>query len=95
MPPGVQQGIEKGLLGTILSLLVVFVGIGFFIAYDAYCISTGTPEDPGLKSLIVDTMEPAFTPILGVGFACSILLGGFKTLQLTSDSAQYSSYSED
>ena len=99
VPPGVQIGVEKFLLGTIVVLLVAFVGIGCAITLEAFAAAKQEPLDPALRDFIVDQLEPKFTPILGIGFACSILLGGLKTLQLTSDGGQYSeggaTYSED
>ena len=98
VPAGVQIGLEKFLLGGILVLLVAFVGIGCAITLEAFAAAKQEPLDPALQSFIVDQLEPKFTPLLGAGFACSILLGGLKTLQLTSDGGQYSegaTYTED
>ena len=91
VPPGVQVGLEKLLIGGMLSCLAVFIVIGGFITVDAFYAAKQEALDPGLKSLIVDTLEPKFTPTLIAGFACSILLGGLKTLQLTSDGGQRAS----
>lgn len=100
VPDGVQVAAEKILLGVGLLCLGVFVIIGCAITVDAWSIAS--PDfvlDPAAKTFIVDVLEPKFTPTLLAGFACSISLGGLKSLQLTSDDAQYEEgatrYSED
>jgi hypothetical protein len=98
VPDDVQVAAEKVLLGGGLLCLTVFVFIGGAITVDAFSVASGQPLDPGMKTFIVDVLEPKFTPTLLAGFACSISLGGLKSLQLTSDDAQYSEgiqYSED
>ena len=90
VPDDVQVAAEKVLLGGGLICLAVFVFIGGAITVDAFSVASGSPLEPGMKSFIVDVLEPKFTPTLLAGFACSISLGGLKALQLTSDDAQYS-----
>jgi len=98
VPPDAQIALERVLAGGIGACLLVFLGIGGAITYEAFAATSGTPLDPATQQFIVEKLEPNFTPTLVAGFACSILLGGLKTLQLTSDTGQYSegaAYSED
>ncbi|KAJ1462542.1 hypothetical protein M885DRAFT_505461 [Pelagophyceae sp. CCMP2097] len=90
VPPNVQVGIEKALLGGVLAALFVFVMIGFAITAEAFAVSSKQPLPPDIQKLIVETLEPAFSPTLLFGLGCSVSLGLFKSLQLTSDSGQYS-----
>mmetsp|Transcript_2652 Transcript_2652/g.4237 ORF Transcript_2652/g.4237 Transcript_2652/m.4237 type:complete len:120 (-) Transcript_2652:122-481(-) len=89
IPPEVQLGIERLLLAAIAVLLLAFVTIGIAITFEAFAVSSNQPLPEDTRHIIVDIMEPAFTPILLVGLACSITLGGLKALQLSSGDVQY------
>lgn len=97
VPPAVQIGLERFLIGGIVILLVAFLGIGIGITYEAFAAARGEPLPEDQQRLIVDVLEPKFTPILFAGFACSISLGGLKTLQLGGGDVQYkeAAYSEE
>ena len=90
VPAAVQIGLERFLIGGIVSMLVAFVSIGIGITAEAFAVATQQPLPADVSKFIVETMEPAFTPTLFAGFACSISLGALKTLQFSSDGVQYS-----
>ena len=90
IPPGVQQAAEQVFVVGIVILLVAFILIGLGIMVEAFAVATESPLPEDIRHVIVDLMEPQFTPILVAGFACSISLGALKTLQLSSDAVQYS-----
>lgn len=94
MPPSIQLGLERFLLGAIVVLLVAFVGIGLGICLEAFAVASNQPLPDDQRQLIVNFLEPAFTPTLVAGFVCSITLGLLKTLQLSSDDVQYTEYTE-
>lgn len=95
VPGSVQLGLERFFIGGIVLLLFAFVAIGIAITIDAFAVSSKQPLPEEVRHLIVDIMEPAFTPTLFAGFACSISLGLLKILQLSSDKVQYTEYKED
>jgi len=111
VPPAVQIGLERFLIGGIVLMLVAFISIGIGITVrrrrrhschlpqvEAFAASSSTPLPEDTRHLIVDVMEPLFTPTLVAGFGCSVSLGLLKVAQFSSDGVQYSEgaqYSED
>lgn len=88
VPASAQIGFERLVIGGMGVCLLAFLGIGGAITYEAFAASSNQPLDPDVQKYITDVLEPKFTPSLLAGFSCSILLGGLKTLQLTSDTGQ-------
>jgi hypothetical protein len=89
LPAPVLVGIDYFLkAGTALCTLL-FVVAGGFITVEAYSKTTGTPLPDDLDRFIVETIEPNFTPGLGVLLGFSVSLGAFATAQLSSASSTY------
>ena len=88
VPASAQIGFERLVIGGMGVCLLAFLGIGGAITWEAFAASSNQPLDPDVQKYITDVLEPKFTPSLLAGFSCSILLGGLKTLQLSSDTGQ-------
>ncbi|CAM9770141.1 unnamed protein product [Chrysoparadoxa australica] len=89
VPMEVQGVIEKVLVAAFTLSMSSFVIVGLAIFVEAYAKSTNNPLPDNIDKIIAETLEPAFTPGLGVVFFCSSLLGVFKLGQINNSAAAY------
>ena len=89
IPIEAQGAIESFLYFSTGILLMGFLIAGVAITWDAYAVSTKTELPEAVSSLIIDTIEPKFTPV-GIAFLISSSsLGLFKLLQFSNPGIQY------
>lgn len=89
LPEPLLIGLDRFLKAGVAICTVLFVVAGIFITVEAYSKTTGNPLPPDLDNFIVNTVEPNFTPGLGVLLAFSVSLGAFAAAQLSSASSNY------
>jgi hypothetical protein len=89
LPAPLLIAIDRFLKVGLAICIFLFVAAGGFIAVEAYSKTTGNPLPEDLDKFIVETIEPNFTPGLGVLLAFSVSLGAFATAQLSSASSTY------
>mmetsp|Transcript_15885 Transcript_15885/g.48427 ORF Transcript_15885/g.48427 Transcript_15885/m.48427 type:complete len:114 (+) Transcript_15885:193-534(+) len=88
LPAGLQVGIERVLLATLLGLGTVFILDGILITWDAFVISSKKELSPAVAGLAAFA-EPLFTPLIVTLFGNSIVLGLFKYIQFSAPAATY------
>jgi len=82
----VIDGVLKfGLAGS----TVLFILAGFGICVEAWSKATGGILPDKVDAFIANTIEPGFTPLLGILLLFSVSLGLFATAQLGSESSRY------
>jgi len=81
--------LDQFLKGGLAITTVAFVAAGLAICLEAATVAFSLTIPPELDDFIVKTVEPNFTPLLGVLLLFSISLGVFTTIQLGSDEATY------
>jgi hypothetical protein len=89
LPGPVLIGIDSFLKAGTAICSIAFVTAGILIAVEAWSKASGDPLPQDLDNLIVQTIEPNFTPGLLVLLSFSISLGIFASLQLGSQGASY------
>jgi hypothetical protein len=89
LPAPLLIGIDRFLKVGVAICTVLFVLAGILITVEAYSKTTGTVLPPDLDTFIVNTIEPNFTPGLGVLLGFSVSLGAFAAAQLSSASSNY------
>lgn len=89
LPAPLLIGIDRFLKAGVVICTVLFVLSGMLITVEAYSKATNSALPPDLDSFIVNTIEPNFTPGLGVLLGFSISLGAFAAAQLSSASSSY------
>lgn len=94
LPPAVQVGIERVLIGALFVNLVVVIGLGIGFSFQAI-LTTQFDLPDNVRSLaetvkgLVDKYEQYFTPSIGTFFLTSVFLGSYKIAQLGSEDAVY------
>ena len=77
------------MLGTLVTLISVFLSVGVAVSVEAYFKSTGKGVPEGLREFTDGVFNQTFTPSL-VGFlGVSVGYGLLKQSQLRSGEAQY------
>ena len=89
LPAPVLIGIDRFLKAGLAICTVLFVLSGFGITIEAWSKATESPLPPDVDNLIVNVIEPNFTPGLLVLLGFSVSLGAFAAAQLGSASATY------
>lgn len=89
LPPGLLRGVDSTLKVGLGVCTVLFLVAGVFITIEAGSKATGNALPEGLDSLIVNVVEPNFTPLLGVLLGFSVSLGLFSAGQLGSKGSVY------
>eukprot|EP00612_Vaucheria_litorea_P005544 CAMPEP_0171462890 /NCGR_PEP_ID=MMETSP0945-20130129/6760_1 /TAXON_ID=109269 /ORGANISM="Vaucheria litorea, Strain CCMP2940" /LENGTH=193 /DNA_ID=CAMNT_0011989533 /DNA_START=108 /DNA_END=689 /DNA_ORIENTATION=+ len=89
IPTEMQGNIEKFLsLGAAVCLLF-FISCGISLGFEAYAVASKNPMPKNIDNIVVNYLEPAFTPSLFVLLAFSSLLGVFKVSQLGKSGVNY------
>mmetsp|Transcript_11330 Transcript_11330/g.16712 ORF Transcript_11330/g.16712 Transcript_11330/m.16712 type:complete len:253 (-) Transcript_11330:75-833(-) len=81
-----QNNIELALIGGLSLGLIFIIAAGIGIGLEAFAVVQKTPLPENMDNIIVNVIEPAFTPALGVFLVFSIILGTFKVAQFDSRS---------
>ena len=81
--------LDKFLKTGLAVTTTAFVAAGLAISLEAATVAFKFQIPQAVDEFIVSTLEPNFTPLLGVLLLFSISLGIFTTIQLTSDEATY------
>ncbi|GMH79203.1 hypothetical protein TrLO_g13601 [Triparma laevis f. longispina] len=89
IPAPIMIGIDRFLKGGVAVSTLAFVLAGIAITIEAWSAASKQPLPPALDEFIVQTIEPNFTPGLGVLLGFSVSLGVFTAAQLGSESANY------
>jgi len=89
LPAPLLIAIDRFLKVGVTICTILFVLAGAFITVEAYSKTTGNPLPADLDKFIVETIEPNFTPGLGVLLGFSVSLGAFAAAQLSSASSNY------
>ncbi len=95
VPDAAQSAIDRALVLAVGLSLAVFVASGVAITIEAFAVASKQTLPPFLDSFIVNIVEPAFTPSVGVFFFFSISLGLFKGAQLSREDANYAELPEN
>ena len=90
IPAPLLKGIDTFLKGGLAVSGTLFIAAGIAICFEAYSKATETPLPEGWDDFITNTVEPNFTPGLGVLLGFSVSLGVFASAQLGSGSSVYS-----
>merc|ERR1712071_392353 len=89
LPVGLVKFIDGFLKIGLGICVVLFILAGVGITFEAYASATGNPLPPDIDEIIVNVIEPSFTPGLLVLLGFSVSLGLFASAQLGSASSQY------
>jgi len=89
LPAPLLIAIDRFLKVGVAICTVLFVLAGILITVEAYSKTSGTSLPEDLDNFIVNTVEPNFTPGLGVLLGFSVSLGAFAAAQLSSASSNY------
>jgi len=81
--------IDRFLKGGLALTTVAFVAAGISICVEAATVAFEFDIPAEWDEFIVQTIEPNFTPLLGILLLFSVSLGIFTTIQLGSDEATY------
>ena len=95
VPDAAQSAIDRVLVLMVGLSLAVFVSGGVAITIEAFAVASKQALPPSLDAFIVNIVEPAFTPSVGVFFFFSISLGLFKGAQLSREDANYAELPEN
>ena len=89
LPEPVLVGIDRFLKIGLAITTTLFIGAGIGITAEAWSAASGNALPENIDNFIVGTVEPYFTPGLGVLLAFSVSLGLFASAQLASGASVY------